>query len=169
MKKFDKNSAIGFGAIMTVFYLVQNFISLETFTSKNIIIAIITSLLTGLFAGLLFGLIIGWFKKSKFTDYASSIALDENESIKLYTPANHFKGLEGVGGILFLTNKRLYFKSHKINIQVHELTIPKENIKEAFKHKTLGIINNGLTVITSNGQKEKFVVEKVNEWIKELG
>ena len=38
------------------------------------------------------------------------------ENIEIEGPANLFRGMEGVGGKLFLTNKKVAFKSHKINI-----------------------------------------------------
>lgn len=168
MEKTHKNSVIFFWAIMTVFFLVQNFMAIEEWTTKNIFLAIGSSVLTGLLNGFIFGLTAGWFKKSKYVDEISSIDLNDNEIIKLQTPANHVKGPEVVRGVLFLTNQRLVFKSHKINIQVHELTIPLLEIREVYKHKRLGIIDNGLTINTISNKGEKFIVEKNDEWVKYL-
>lgn len=168
MKKFDKNSAMIFGAIMTVFYLVQNFMTIEEWTTKNIFSIIGISVSTGLLSGFIFGLTAGWFKKSKYVDEISSIDLNDNEIIQLQTPANHFKGSEVVRGVLFLTNQRVVFKSYKLNTQVHELTIPLLEIREVYKHKRLGIIDNGLTINTISNKGEKFIVEKNDEWVKYL-
>lgn len=153
---------------MTVFYLVQNFITIEKWTTKNILLTVGISVLSGLLNGFIFGLTAGWFKKSKYVDEISSIDLNDNEIIKLQTPANHFKGPEVVEGVLFLTNQRLVFKSHKINIQVHELSIPLLEIREAYKHKRLGIIDNGLTINAISNKGEEFIVEKNDEWVKYL-
>ena len=46
------------------------------------------------------------------------IDLVDNEKIEFAKGSNHFKG---VGGKLFLTNKRVLFKSHSINVQNHLL------------------------------------------------
>lgn len=153
---------------MTVFYLVQNFITIEKWTTKNILLTVGISVLSGLLNGFIFGLTAGWFKKSKYVDEISSIDLNDHEIIKLQTPANHFKGPEVVEGVLFLTNQRLVFKSHKINIQVYELSIPLLEIREAYKHKRLGIIDNGLIINTISNKGEKFIVEKNDEWVKYL-
>ncbi|ANE53547.1 hypothetical protein SY85_16480 [Flavisolibacter tropicus] len=84
------------------------------------------------------------------------------------TGANHFKGAEGVGGKLYLTNKRLVFKSHKYNIQNHELSMRLSDIDKADRYKTLGIVNNGLAVTTAGGTIEKFVVQQPDQWLSQL-
>ena len=75
--------------------------------------------------------------------------------------------MEGVGGKLYLTNWRLVFQSHKLNIQNHQLSINLMDIQSVGRYKTLGLVNNGLTIVTTN-TTEKFVVEQVNQWIKQL-
>lgn len=99
---------------------------------------------------------------------ATKIVTGPDENILFETPANHFKGIEGVGGKLYLTNKRLVFKSHKLNIQNHELSIQLTDVKNVDRHKTLGLVNNGLTITTIDDKTEKFVVEQVENWIKYL-
>jgi len=46
-------------------------------------------------------------------------------------------GAEAVGGKLFLTNRRLVFKSHKLNIQNHELSIHLIDIANVGRYKKL--------------------------------
>jgi len=41
--------------------------------------------------------------------------------------------MEGVGGKLFLTNKKLIFKSHKINVQKGQTSIEYHNIVDVIK------------------------------------
>lgn len=98
----------------------------------------------------------------------TKIDIDPDENIMFETPANHFKGIEGVGGRLYLTNRRLIFKSHKLNIQNHQLSIDLSDIKHVDRYKTLGLVNNGLVITIITDKTEKFVVEKVEEWVKLL-
>jgi len=62
--------------------------------------------------------------------------------------ANLYRGIEGVGGRLVLTREYLLFKPHVINIQKDEETILLKDIKGVRKMNSLGIIPNGLKVIT---------------------
>jgi len=43
--------------------------------------------------------------------------LKQNEQIIKQKAANLQKGIETVGGVLYLTNQRLVFEAHKINVQ----------------------------------------------------
>jgi len=88
------------------------------------------------------------------------IDLIENEKIEFAKGANHFKGIEGVGGKLFVTDKRIVFKSHSINIQNHELIIEYPDIQGVEFFNTLGVFPNGLKIIMVSGKQEKFVVWK---------
>ena len=88
------------------------------------------------------------------------IELLENETIEFSKAANHFMGLEGVGGKLFITNKRVVFKSHTLNFQVQELTINYSDIVRVEFYNNLGIVPNGLRIILDSGKTEKFVVWK---------
>ena len=82
--------------------------------------------------------------------------------------ANHFVKAESVGGKLYLTQEALVFVSHALNIQRHELVIPIAEIADLSLSKSLGIVPNGLTVHTSSGTEEKFVVNKRNTWIEKI-
>lgn len=81
--------------------------------------------------------------------------------------ANHYMGNEGVGGKLFLTNRRLRFKSHSINIQVHELSIPLSRIVKIEKVK--GFLSfNQIGVFLKDGSVEKFVVYNRDAWMIDI-
>lgn len=153
---------------MTVFFILQNLLTSENHTTNQVIKSIVIGLVTGVLSGVLFGSLTGLFSNSKFVTKATKIETGPDENVLFETPANHCKGIEAVGGKLYLTNKRLVFKSHKLNIQNHELSIPLNEIKDAGRHKTLGIVNNGLTITTIDDNTEKFVVEQVENWIKYL-
>lgn len=97
-----------------------------------------------------------------------SIKLQTGENIIKEGVANHFKGIESVGGRLFLTNQRIYFISHNLNIQNHELSIPLDQILEVGKRNTLGIVPNGMFINLKTGESEKFVIWGRNDWISKI-
>lgn len=96
------------------------------------------------------------------------IQLQENEGIIKEGAANHFKGIESVGGRLFLTNQRLYFDSHSLNVQAHKLSIPYSEIKSVRERNTFFIIPNGMCIELQNGKNEKFVLWEREKWIREI-
>src|SRR5690348_17008344 len=61
-------------------------------------------------------------------------------------PANHFRGIEAVGGKLFLTSRRLRFRSHKMNVQNHDESYLLADVRSFEPSNTLGIVPNGLLV-----------------------
>jgi hypothetical protein len=84
--------------------------------------------------------------------------LKANESIKIKKAANLFRGFEGVGGFLFVTNQKLIFEPHTLNIQRQPLEIDFKDIAKIKPRYTLYIISNGVSVIQKNGTEFKFVV-----------
>lgn len=93
--------------------------------------------------------------------------LDDNEIIIRKSGANHLKPFEGVGGRLFLTNQRLFFKSHFFNIQTHEESIPLEDIV-SIEAKHIDFISGKMIVFLRNGSAEKFYVPKRKKWVKDI-
>lgn len=166
-RKTRMRAGLSFGITTGIFFAIQNILSTNTSSSKDMANGIISALAAGAIAGFLFAWLIGLFAKSKAVNESAKIETDEGESILFQTGANHFKGMEGVGGKLFLTNKRLIFKSHKFNIQNHQLQINLTDITNVSRRKTMGIINNGL-MVTHHDKQEKFVVENAEEWMKQL-
>jgi hypothetical protein len=157
-----------FGIGMTVFFILRDLLINDNQTSNEIMKHVVPGVLAGLIGGFLFGWLTGLFSKSKFVNQETIIDIDPDEKIAFQTPANHFKGVEGVGGKLYLTNKRLIFKSHKLNIQNHQLSISLTDVNSAGRYKTLGLVNNGLAIDTKQNMSEKFVVEQVDEWLRQL-
>lgn len=166
--KARNQAGLGFGFIMAIVFTTQNLFDVQEFTTETVLKAVSIGLVSGALSGLLFGWLMGKFANSKKVDDATKMELAPGENILFQTPANHFKGMEGVGGKLYLTNHRLFFKSHKLNIQNHQLSIPVANIENVARRKTLGLVKNGLTVTTKDGRIEKFVVEQLEEWMKRL-
>jgi len=86
----------------------------------------------------------------------------------MYGAANHFKGIEAVGGWLYLTPDEIIFNSHTINIQAHQTVIPLNKVAEVKPVLTLGIIPNGLLIKTKDGIIERFVVFNRKKWINTI-
>lgn len=167
-KKSRFRAGLSFGIVMTIIYVLQDLLTGDNHTTSQIIKSIVAGLIGGMVAGFLFGWIIGLFSNSKFVKQATKIDIEPDENIVFETSANHFKGIEGVGGKLYLTNKRLVFKSHKLNIQNHQFSILLTEIQNFDWPKTFRLLNNGLSITSSAGKTEKFVVEEVEEWRKLL-
>lgn len=94
--------------------------------------------------------------------------LEPDEEIAVQGPANLFRGFEGVGGKVFLTNKKIIFKSHKLNIQRGQTDIPYNDVKQVLKRKTGNIVDNGIRVITVSGKEHDFVLNDRDLWFDKL-
>jgi len=170
--KTKKNQRLKTGLSIGIFYAI--FSILEKLVTKNDFSAaqIFKDIASGLLGGIVTGAICSWlvelFNNSQLAKSATKIITAPDEIIFYETPANHFKGVEAVGGKLYLTNKRLFFKSHKFNIQNHSLSISLNEILFVNQYKALGFVNNGLSVGVKGGVIEKFVVNEIEEWMKQL-
>jgi len=167
MNKKVKSGLI-FGIPMAILLILQSLLTKGNLTTKDYIISISSGVLTGAIFGFLFVWLTGKLGNSKLYNTAAEIDIQQDESMVFQTPASHYKGIEAVGGILYLTNKRLVFKSHKLNIQNHELSIKLSDIKQVSRYKSIGFINNGLIIQTIQQTNDSFIVEKAAEWISHL-
>lgn len=124
----------------------------------------------GIFMGIGFPYITEKFGKRFTSTLGKNIQpeLSENEAVEIEGPANLFRGVEGVGGKLFLTDKKMIFKAHKINIQKGQTDIPYHIISKITKRKTAKLIDNGLRINTSNGNEYDFVVNDRGLWVEKL-
>ena len=122
----------------------------------------------GLAAGALFGLSLATVMAIQSVIFAANDPCREGERILKEGPASYFRGPEGVGGWLYLTDQRLLFRPHLFNFQRRELSIPlKEIIVQAQPSMTLGFIPNGLRVLTHDGV-QRFVVSAAKVWAGEI-
>jgi hypothetical protein len=124
---------------------------------------LISTAIGGIFAGLIFALIINYAANRLYKKIIIDINIDE--ALIKEGGANHFKGKEGVGGKLVLTDKRLIFKSHNLNIQNHQDNFDLAQINEVQATKTLNLFNNGLLLELVDMGKHKFVVDEPNDWV----
>lgn len=96
-------------------------------------------------------------------------ALEAGEQLVRKGPANLFRGIESVGGRLFLTDRRVIFQSHKVNVQggLDEWRLDAiTNVKPAW---TMLIVPNGLLLYLADGTRKRFVVWQRGEWAREIG
>lgn len=123
---------------------------------------------SGLSAGVMFGLIMALFVKYQSRKFTSSRPLLPGEKLIKEGVANHFFNREAVGGWIYLTDSRFFFKSHKTNLQNHEFIVPNSDIAGVEKANTFGIIPNQLRLKLKSGEIEKFVVNNAKSWVKEI-
>lgn len=110
--------------------------------------------------GIIFGALMGFFMPYFMHRMVKKMypTLAPAEEIEDQTPANMFKGVEAVGGMLFITNQGLVFKAHKANIQKGQTNIAFADIQEVMPVKTAKLVDNGLKVIKKDGLEVQFVV-----------
>lgn len=84
--------------------------------------------------------------------------LKEGEELLADVAANLFRGIESVGGRMKITNQRVLFEPHTVNIQKQPAEILLEQVAEVRKRNTLGVVPNGILIRTKSGIEYKFVV-----------
>ena len=93
--------------------------------------------------------------------------LNDDEILIKKGSANHLVQFEGVGGRLFLTNQRLFFKSHSFNIQTHEESILLDDII-SIETEHRGLFFRMFSILLKNGSVERFVVRDRKTWASEI-
>ena len=95
--------------------------------------------------------------------------LRQGEQVVKQGPANLQRNIEAVGGSLYLTNQRLVFESHSLNIQRGTTEIELSDVSGSVPcwTKYLGLIPvfpNSLAVSTMQGNVFRFVLFRRREW-----
>jgi hypothetical protein len=96
--------------------------------------------------------------------------LRRDEEVIRDSAANLQRGIEAVGGWLYLTTERLIFEAHIFNLQSGATVIPLRDVGKMWKTwtKMLGLIPifpNSLAVATAKGKTFRFVISGRDEWI----
>ena len=102
------------------------------------------------------------------------IALQPNEKLVREGGANLQRGVETVGGKLFLTDQRLYFQSHAFNVQTGPMQIELSDVSgtRLCWTKFLGVMPlfpNSLAVQTTRGNEYRFVLSGREQWAAAIG
>tara|TARA_Y100000815_G_scaffold150927_1_gene136978 strand:- start:24 stop:605 length:582 start_codon:yes stop_codon:yes gene_type:complete len=160
--------AIGTAILYTLLLWTFDYFSNEKLYSLNSLI------FQGVFFGIFFGIGFPYINEKLAGKFSNKMGikikpkLELNEEIEIEGSANLFRGIEGIGGKIFLTNKKLIFKSHKINIQKGQTDIEYSTIKEIVKRKTAKLIDNGIRIITDDGKEFDFVVNERDLWFEKI-
>ena len=110
----------------------------------------------------LFVVITGEVLKNKFK------GLVDESNIILQGGANCFVNYEAVGGWMVLTVDKLIFLPHTINYQKNKIIINISDIVNVARKNTMGIVPNGISVITKDKTTYNFVVSHRNKWIENI-
>jgi hypothetical protein len=94
--------------------------------------------------------------------------MSEDDGILVTASANLWRGAEAVGGRLTLSRSGLEFRAHAYSPRPEPLEIPIDEIVEVRKTRTMGIIPNGLAVVTKLGLEVRFVVGDRDRFIDEI-
>ena len=100
-------------------------------------------------------------------------ALEPGESMLKEGRANLQRGVETVGGRLFLTDRRLIFESHKFNVQRGSTEVPLAQIAELGTAWTkflgfLPLFPNTMSVRTRGGAEYDVVCKGRGAWIEAI-
>ena len=112
-------------------------------------------------------------QKESTKEHSNNFQLTANEKIIKSGAANFQKGIEQVGGKLYLTNYRIVFESHKLNFQSGTTQIKLEDISSVKKSwtKFLGFIPltpNSIKISTIEVGKFRFVLYGRSKWISAI-
>ena len=147
-----------------VFALVMG--AYTTFVSKSIAIGIVLGLISGAVFALLMLLLTVVFKRFRMFGLKDIKGWAPDEVEVRSGLANMMRHGLGEGGMLFLTNKRLRFCSHRAGVEVADHSFPLATIASVASCRTLGLVPNGLLVQMSDGRSARFVVDDRTGWHK---
>jgi hypothetical protein len=103
----------------------------------------------------------------KLTESIPPVELSVDEKLILESVASHYMGKEAVGGKLALTDKRLIFQSHKLNVQNHKSEFPVSDIKLA-QMEPNKLTDKIFKLELKNNQVHKFLVDSPSQWVNAL-
>jgi len=147
-------TGVPFGIAMTALFFVKN--GLEP------------ALVSGPPAGLLFGLALATFVKWQSGRLVVRTELLDGERVLYQGGANHWRGKEGRGGWLVLTERALVFRSHGYNLQNVPVRIELGRLRAVVPYRSAGVFANGLQLELLDGSRERFVVNRRHEWMARI-
>jgi hypothetical protein len=138
----------------------------------GLLMGMFLTMLMGSLIGIAFGLVVGlsfWLFVEGFVglrglDYRGSNPCHPGERVFEQGGARHLRGKTSVTGWLFLTNRRLLFRSLRFDRDGQEWSVPLEEIVEIQPFQILRIMPTGLRVVTTRGE-ERFAVADSAAWV----
>ena len=96
--------------------------------------------------------------------------LQDGETIVKEGRANLQRGIETVGGKLYLSPRRLIFESHRLNVQTGATSILLDDVAGLSKCWTkflnlIPLLPNSIAVTSRDGRQYRFVVPDRTGWI----
>jgi len=171
MTQFTWKHKIIFGLVMSILHaLMLLWIHQITNDIPNYNSIVFQGVVMGIFYVFLFPYLIKRTanKLSKKVDLEVKNIIVSPEEIIFDGGANQIKGKEGVGGKLFITNKRILFVSHKYNIQNGTTSINPTDVTSVDKTKLARIFNSGIVLTLKDNTTYKFSVNNQDEWFTKL-
>jgi hypothetical protein len=97
--------------------------------------------------------------------------LGDGERLVHQSGANLQRGIETVGGHLFLTTRRLIFEAHRFNVKTGRTVILLRDVESVWKCWTklfglMPVFPNSLAVASANGKTYRFVMFGRDAWIR---
>ena len=92
------------------------------------------------------------------------IEMNPNEMVIKAGDTNQVLNGNSIKGKLILTTQRLFFKASENGQPHYDVEIWPEEIKEVMFFNNRLIFSNGLSVITKNGDENKFLIKNRNSW-----
>jgi hypothetical protein len=132
--------------------------------------SLLLGLVLGVIAGAGFAVFIWIFRivvqRSRRFGMKNVTGWADDEAIIRSGPANMFRHGLAEGGMLFLTNTRVRFRTHRASAEVGDYSFPVAHISSVQPCRTLGVVPNGIEVNMSDGRSNRFVVEDRAEWLR---
>jgi hypothetical protein len=99
--------------------------------------------------------------------------LGDGERIVRESGANLQRGIETVGGRLFLTTRRLIFEAHRFNVKTGRTVVRLRDVEDVWKCWTrlfglVPIFPNSLAVSTAEGKTYRFVMFGRDKWVRAI-
>jgi hypothetical protein len=120
----------------------------------------------GVAGGLAFGAVVtALMRHPRALLGEAALALAEDEVVLRDGPANHKRGSEMAGGWLWLTDRRVVFRAHALNLQSGSVEIPLPEVTGARTHSLLGFVPTGLRVLRRDHADDIFAVSARGAWV----
>lgn len=117
----------------------------------------------GIISGVLFGGLSAIFVVAMARNVPDTVKSIPGETITKTGLANHYVGIEAVGGYLVLTDRRLHHIPHALNIQSTPVSCPLSAITDVRTGWNF-IMPNAVIITLQDGRSERFVVNGRKEW-----